>query len=41
MIEPLAATIVAWIWLGEALGPAQLTGGALALGGIVLAQTAR
>jgi drug/metabolite transporter (DMT)-like permease len=41
MIEPVAATVVAWVWLGEALGAAQLGGGALVLGGIVLAQTAR
>ncbi len=41
MVEPVAATVVAWIWLGEALGAAQLAGGALVLGGIVLAQTAR
>ena len=41
MIEPVAATVVAWLWLGEALGAAQLGGGALVLAGIVLAQTAR
>ena len=41
MIEPVAATVVAWLWLGEALGAAQLAGGALVLAGIVLAQTAR
>jgi drug/metabolite transporter (DMT)-like permease len=41
MIEPVAATIVAWLWLGEALGAAQLAGGSLVLAGIVLAQTAR
>jgi hypothetical protein len=29
------------LWLGEALRPAQLTGGPLVPGGIVLAQTAR
>jgi drug/metabolite transporter (DMT)-like permease len=41
MIEPVAATVVAWVWLGEALGAAQLAGGTLVLAGIVLAQTAR
>ena len=41
MIEPVAATLVAWLWLGEALGAAQLAGGTLVLAGIVLAQTAR
>jgi drug/metabolite transporter (DMT)-like permease len=41
MVEPVAATVVAWLWLEEALGAAQLGGGALVLGGIVLAQTAR
>jgi drug/metabolite transporter (DMT)-like permease len=41
MAEPVAATVVAWIWLGEALGAAQLGGGALVLAGILLAQTAR
>lgn len=41
MVEPVAATVVAWLWLGEALGAAQLGGGALVLGGILLAQTAR
>jgi drug/metabolite transporter (DMT)-like permease len=41
MIEPVAATFVAWIWLGEALGAAQLGGGAVVLAGILLAQTAR
>jgi drug/metabolite transporter (DMT)-like permease len=41
MLEPVAATAVAWIWLGEALGAAQLAGGAIVLAGIVLAQTAR
>jgi drug/metabolite transporter (DMT)-like permease len=41
MFEPVAAAVVAWVWLGEALGAAQLSGGALVLGGILLAQTAR
>jgi drug/metabolite transporter (DMT)-like permease len=41
MVEPVAATVVAWLWLGEALGAPQLAGGALVLAGIVLAQTSR
>jgi drug/metabolite transporter (DMT)-like permease len=41
MAEPVIATVVAWAWLGEALGPAQLVGGAVVLAGIGLAQTAR
>lgn len=41
MLEPLAATAVAWLWLGEALGAAQLAGGAVVLAGIAIAQTAR
>lgn len=41
MIEPVAATVVAWLWLGEALGAAQLAGGGLVLAAILLAQTAR
>jgi drug/metabolite transporter (DMT)-like permease len=41
MLEPVAAAAVAWAWLGETLGTAQLVGGAIVLAGIVLAQTAR
>jgi drug/metabolite transporter (DMT)-like permease len=41
MLEPVAATVVAWAWLGEELGPEQLAGGAVVLAGIVLAQTSR
>lgn len=40
-LEPVIATVVAWLWLGEAFGSAQLLGGAVVLAGIVLAQTAR
>lgn len=39
--EPVVATVVAWAWLGERLGPAQLAGAAVVLAGIALAQTAR
>ncbi|MGH3104127.1 MAG: EamA family transporter [Gaiellaceae bacterium] len=41
MLEPVAATLVAYAWLGESLSPAQLSGGAVILAGILLAQTAR
>jgi drug/metabolite transporter (DMT)-like permease len=41
MFEPVAATIVAYLWLGEALSALQLAGAALVLAGILLAQTAR
>jgi drug/metabolite transporter (DMT)-like permease len=41
MIEPVAATLVAWLWLGEELGGAQLGGGVVVLTAILLAQTAR
>jgi drug/metabolite transporter (DMT)-like permease len=34
-------SIVAWVWLEETLSAAQLTGGAVVLTGIVLAQTSR
>jgi len=40
-LEPVLATVVAWLWLGESFGTAQLVGGAVVLAGIVLAQTAR
>lgn len=41
MLEPVAATVVAFAWLGESFGAAQLLGGAVVLTGILLAQTAR
>ena len=41
MVEPVVATIVAWVWLGESLNALQLTGAAIVLAAIVLAQTAR
>jgi len=40
-LEPVVATVVAWAWLGETLGAAQLLGGAVVLAGIFLAQSAR
>ena len=41
MLEPVVATIVAWIWLRESLSAAQLAGAVVVLAGIALAQTAR
>ncbi len=41
MLEPVVATIVAWLWLAESLTPVQLAGAAVVLAAIVLAQTAR
>jgi len=40
-LEPVIATVVAWVWLGETFGTAQLVGGAVVLAGIFLAQSAR
>lgn len=39
--EPVAASVVAWVWLGESLNAAQLIGGGIVLAGILLAQTSR
>ena len=41
MFEPVAGALVAYAWLGESLSGVQLTGGAIVLTGILLAQTAR
>ena len=41
MLEPVLATVVAWVWLGEALTAVQLAGAAIVLAAIALAQTAR
>jgi drug/metabolite transporter (DMT)-like permease len=41
MVEPVIAAAVAWVALGETLSAAQLAGGALILGGVALAETAR
>jgi drug/metabolite transporter (DMT)-like permease len=40
-LEPVVASGVAWVVLGEALSPVQIAGGAVVVGGIVLAETAR
>ena len=41
MLEPVVATVVAWVWLRESLSAVQLVGAAVVLAGIALAQTAR
>jgi drug/metabolite transporter (DMT)-like permease len=41
MLEPVVAIVVAWAWLGESLDGVQLSGAALTLLGIGLAQSAR
>ena len=41
MLEPVVATVAAWLWLRESLSATQLAGAAVVLGGIALAQTAR
>jgi drug/metabolite transporter (DMT)-like permease len=40
-IEPVFASIIAWLWLGQVLTGWQVFGGAVVLVGILLAQTAR
>lgn len=39
--EPVAASVVAWAWLGESLVAVQILGGIVVLVGIVLAETSR
>lgn len=39
--EPVAASVIAWVWLSESLDAAQLLGGLVVLAGIVLAETSR
>jgi drug/metabolite transporter (DMT)-like permease len=41
MLEPVAASGVAYLWLGETFGAPQLVGGGIVLAAILLAQTAR
>jgi drug/metabolite transporter (DMT)-like permease len=41
MLEPVVATLVAWLWLAESLDTPQLVGAAIVLAAILLAQTAR
>ncbi|MCS7005994.1 MAG: EamA family transporter [Thermoleophilia bacterium] len=40
-LEPVAAALVAWTWLGETLSGAQVAGGLVVVSGIFLAQTSR
>lgn len=40
MLEPVVATAVAWAWLGQSLGAAQVLGGVIVLAGVGLAQAA-
>lgn len=41
MVEPLIASVVAWIALGQVLNPWQILGGAIVLTGVYLAEKAR
>jgi drug/metabolite transporter (DMT)-like permease len=38
MLEPVVATSVAWLWLGEKMEPMQIAGGAAVVGGVLLLQ---
>ena len=40
MLEPVVAAVVAFLVLGESLGPPQILGGALVLAGVMLVETA-
>jgi drug/metabolite transporter (DMT)-like permease len=35
-VQPLLASVIAWLWLGQTLGSLALAGGVLAVGGVVL-----
>ncbi|MDA8435945.1 MAG: EamA family transporter [Actinomycetales bacterium] len=41
MTEPVIASVIAWVFLGEILTPVQIVGGFVVLVGIVLAETSR
>jgi drug/metabolite transporter (DMT)-like permease len=41
MTEPVIASAIAWVFLGEVLSPLQIVGGIVVLVGIVLAETSR
>ncbi len=41
MTEPVFATAIAWIVLGEALAPVQVAGAAIVLGGVLVAERNR
>ena len=40
LVQPICAALFAWLLLGEAIGPLQIAGGAVALIGIRIAQRA-
>jgi drug/metabolite transporter (DMT)-like permease len=40
-VEPVLASVVAWLWVEQVLSAVQVAGGVVVLTGIVLAQTAR
>lgn len=40
LVQPLAAAVFAWALLAEALGPVQIAGGAIVIGGVLLARRA-
>jgi drug/metabolite transporter (DMT)-like permease len=41
MLEPVLASVIAWVALGEVLATQQLIGGSLVIAGVILAETAR
>ena len=41
MKEPIFATVVAWVILGEALSPIQVVGAAIVLGSVFVAERNR
>ena len=41
LADPLLASAIAWVVLGESLGPVQILGGAVVLGGVLLAERSR
>jgi drug/metabolite transporter (DMT)-like permease len=41
MLEPVAASVIAFLWLAESFGTAQLIGGSVVLAAILIAQTSR
>lgn len=41
LVQPVAAAFFGWLWLGEGLAPLQIAGGAVVLGGILLARRAQ
>lgn len=41
MVEPIIATVIAWLALGETLEPIQLVGAAIVLGSVMVAERNR